>query len=69
MLGREGFTKVDVRVGHIDAVEDFQEARDPSYKLRIDFGRDGGARRSSESSGGVMLLRPDARGGTGGRIT
>jgi len=32
------FRKVDVRVGRVVAVEDFPEARNPSYKLTIDFG-------------------------------
>ncbi len=32
------FRKVDVRVGRILAVDDFPEARNPSYKLTIDFG-------------------------------
>jgi len=32
------FRKVDVRVGRILAADDFPEARNPSYKLTIDFG-------------------------------
>ena len=40
------FRKVDVRVGRIVAVDDFPEARNPSYKLTIDFGALG-VRRSS----------------------
>ena len=32
------FRKVDVRVGRVVAAEDFPEARNPSYKLTIDFG-------------------------------
>ena len=34
----DDFTKVDLRVGTITEVSDFTEARNPSYKLKIDFG-------------------------------
>ena len=42
----EDFTKVDLRVGTIVDVQDFPEARNPAYKLTIDFG-DLGLKRSS----------------------
>ena len=32
------FRKVDLRVGRVLAVEDFPEARNPSFRLTIDFG-------------------------------
>ena len=42
----DDFTKVDLRVGTIIEVNDFSEARNPSYKLKIDFG-DLGVKQSS----------------------
>ena len=32
------FEKVEIRVGKIIEIEDFQEAKKPSYRLKIDFG-------------------------------
>jgi tRNA-binding protein len=37
----EDFQKVEMRVGRIVEVQEFPEARNPSYKLRIDFGPEG----------------------------
>ncbi len=34
----EDFERVDVRVGRVVDVQEFPEARNPSFKLRIDFG-------------------------------
>ena len=42
----DDFKKIDMRVGRIVAVDDFPEARNPSWKLTIDFGPLG-TRRSS----------------------
>ncbi|PTM08085.1 MAG: tRNA-binding protein, partial [Bacteroidetes bacterium] len=42
----EDFTKVDLRVGTIIEVNDFPQARNPSYQLTIDFG-DLGIKKSS----------------------
>jgi tRNA-binding protein len=36
-----------MRVGRIETVEDFPEARVPAWKLTIDFGEEVGRRRSS----------------------
>jgi tRNA-binding protein len=40
------FEKLDIRIGRVVAVEDFPEARKPSYKLRIDFGSQLGTKKS-----------------------
>ena len=42
----EDFKKIEMRVGRVVSVDDFPEARNPSYKLTIDFGPNG-TRRSS----------------------
>ena len=42
----EDFQKIEIRVGRVLAVDDFPEARNPSYKLIIDLGPHG-TRRSS----------------------
>ena len=43
----DDFEKVDIRVGRIIEVTDFERARFPSYKLKIDFGEDLGIKYSS----------------------
>ena len=43
----DDFKKVDVRVGKILDVQDFPEARNPSYRLTIDFGALGVKRSSA----------------------
>jgi len=43
----EDFQKLDIRIGKVIEVEDFPEARNPSYKLTIDFGAELGIKKSS----------------------
>ena len=47
MISFEDFEKVDIRVGVIREVQDFPEARKPSYKIKVDFGEEIGAKWSS----------------------
>ena len=43
----DGFRVVDMRVGTILRAEPFPEARNPAYRLEIDFGPELGVKRSS----------------------
>jgi tRNA-binding protein len=43
----EEFKKVDVRVGRVLDAQDFPEARNPSYRLTVDFGALGIKRSSA----------------------
>jgi len=47
-IGWKDFEKVELRAGTIVEVEDFPEARKPTYKLRIDFGELGIKRSSAQ---------------------
>lgn len=47
MISYGDFQKLDIRVGKIVDVQDFPEAKKPSYKLTIDFGPEIGTKKSS----------------------
>lgn len=43
----DDFQKVDLRIGTIVSVDEFPEARQPAWKLTVDFGDEIGERRAS----------------------
>ncbi|MFP4179455.1 MAG: tRNA-binding protein [Spirochaetaceae bacterium] len=46
-IGWKDFEKVELRVGTVVKVEDFPEARNPSYKVYVDFGEELGIKKTS----------------------
>ena len=48
MIGWNDFEKIEMRVGTILDVNDFPNARNPSYKLSVDFGELGVKRSSAQ---------------------
>lgn len=59
----EDFDRIEMHVGRVTAVEEFVEARRPSYIMTIDFGPHLGIRRSSAA------IKPDyAAGELQGRL-
>jgi len=47
MTDFKNFQELDIRVGQIIEADDFPEARNPSYKLKIDFGKEIGIKKSA----------------------
>lgn len=41
------FSALDIRAGEIEKVEDFEKARDPAYKIWVDFGEEIGTLKTS----------------------
>ena len=46
-INYDDFLAVDIRVGKIIEIQDFPEARNPAYKLKIDFGSEIGTKKTS----------------------
>ncbi len=49
----DDFEKIDIRLGKVIEVEDFPEARYPSFKLKIDFGPEIGIKSSGVGAVGA----------------
>lgn len=49
----EDFAKIDLRVGTILQVENFEKARKPAYKIWVDFGEELGIKKSSAQVTGL----------------
>jgi len=43
----DDFEKIDMRVGRVVGVEEFPEARNPAWKIAVDFGPEVGVKHSS----------------------
>ena len=43
----DDFTKLDIRIGTVINAEVFERAKKPAYKLKINFGKDLGIKKSS----------------------
>ena len=47
MISYDDFLKVDIRTGKIVQVDDFERAKNPTYKVKVDFGDEIGIKCSS----------------------
>ena len=47
MIEFDDFQKIDIRVGKIERAEAFSQARNPAYKIWINFGDDIGIKKTS----------------------
>lgn len=47
-VGFDGFLALDIRVGRVTDVQPFPEARDPAYRLTVDFGPLGSLQTSAK---------------------
>jgi len=57
-IERADFERVEIRVGTVVAAEPFPEARQPAYRLRVDFGTEMGEKKSSAQI--TDLYEPEA---------
>lgn len=57
LISWQDFERVEMRVGTIIAAEEFPEARNPAYKLQVDFGAEIGVKKSSARI--TDLYRPE----------
>ena len=48
LISFEDFSKVDIRIGTIIAINDFPKARKPAYQITIDFGELGTKKTSAQ---------------------
>ncbi len=65
MIEFDDFAKVDMRVGRITEALPFPEVRNPSYRLRIDFGPEIGERVSAAQ---LTMTYPDPAGLVGRQV-
>ena len=55
MISIEKFNKMDIRVGTIEKVEEFPDAKEPAYKLYINFGKFGNKWSSAQITNNYLI--------------